>query len=94
MFSVNADVVARAPTFSLFNVTNGEDEAITILDQTDVPEGMAQGSGFALVPSVDGTKMILAFYPSEASWQGKFLYGKNHLKLVANDAANPRFALV
>lgn len=92
---VSADVVAGAETFSLLNVTGGEDDPITILDHEPVPDGMSLlGGGFSLTPVLEGDDMVLSFYPGRPDWRGKFHYGLNKLKLVAHDDANPRFSYV
>lgn len=87
-------VIEGAPTFSLINVTNsGEDDtkAIEIVKEAVPSFGLHGGFGLA---EVQGDKIQLQFYPGDGQWKGKFLYGKNKIKVVANDEANPRYATI
>ncbi len=87
-------VIEGAPTFSLINVTNSGDDdskAIEIVKEAVPAFGLHGGFGLA---ELQGDKIQLQFYPGDAQWKGKFVYGKNKLKVVANDEDNPRFATI
>ncbi len=91
---INRKVIEGAPSFSLINVTNsGNDDtkAIKIVEEEVPAFGLHGGFGLA---EVNGNAIQLQFYPGDAQWKGKFLYGKNKLKVIANDEDNPRFATI
>ncbi len=90
---ITRDVIEGAATFSLLNVTNGDDDTATaIIKDEPVPADFKGSSlNFALYPVADDA-VVVELYPGNKDWQDKFSYGKNRLKVVANDAANPRYA--
>jgi hypothetical protein len=94
--SIDEDVIQGAPTFSVLNTTNsGSDDskAVTVIQEAVPSLGLADDRSFSLDQVSDG-KLVLSFYPGQDNYQGKFFYGKNTLKVVANDDINPRFAIV
>ncbi len=93
--NIKREVIDGADSFSLLNITNSgtdDSKAVQVVQEKVPSLGLHEG-GFALA-TVDDQTVQLQFFPGDSQFAGKFFYGKNILKVVANDEANPRYATV
>jgi hypothetical protein len=71
------------PAGSMFSLINDSTKTTLVEDETLAAREMAAGTSFGLTEQ--GYDIILRLYPLTTAMKGHFRYGKNALRLLAND---------